>query len=289
VKLQKISNIFYQIFKNSWYFRIWVFFWIVCALAGFSCLIILGGRARINYNEKDVRTWIENATSIAFPQFHFRTTGTELITSCTCSHQNTVLSGMQCQPFNGVIPPLSQCTAIDSSKVLAVQSESHSYGDLSNSRIHCTIWTDGSSGNTLIDFGIEGKNVAYYGGNSYSGIWFAANDHTWIMLQKAIYKPGHGEATTEWNRNLLYHSTLQQTGLYNVSVIMSSFSVQHWEQIDAYNGWMGLGDIGGFVFFMLILHAILMIIIGFFMNNDSTFLNKGEEVRDEGKSTLLHS
>jgi len=46
--------------------------------------------------------------------------------------------------------------------------------------------------------------------------------------------------------------------------------------MDIYNGWMTVGDIGGIAFFGVILHTIVMIIVGLFLANSSTFLG-GEQ------------
>lgn len=63
---------------------------------------------------------------------------------------------------------------------------------------------------------------------------------------------------------------------YNFHMVIGigSFNVMHARDVDEFNGWKGVGDIGGLVFFLYILHTILMIIIGFFVNNDSKFLNR---------------
>lgn len=54
--------------------------------------------------------------------------------------------------------------------------------------------------------------------------------------------------------------------------------MRHIVEYDSYNGWMALGDIGGFAFFMMILHTMVMMCIGVCFNNDSQFLGgRGQE------------
>jgi len=259
--------------KHSWYFRIYALFWLVFALAVLSCLIILGQKSTKDLKEKDIRVWVENATSVAFPQFHFRVGGGEnqQILSYNCWHS---LSPIQTQPCsNG--SPLRSCFAVNSSLIFA--HNNYVSEQLEDERIYCNITTINATGDTLLAFEIEGTNIAVYGGNSYASVWVAPNAFAWVMLQKSIYTPSSGPVLTEWERTLLYHDDeIAGVGQFTIAVIIGSFAVQHWDQIDSYTGWMAAGDIGGFSFLCIIVHTILMILIGICMPNDSIFLKKTE-------------
>jgi hypothetical protein len=73
-----------------------------------------------------------------------------------------------------------------------------------------------------------------------------------------------------------------------VSVIIESFGVEHYEQRSVYNGWMAMGDVGGFAFFLLILHTIVMLGVGVFLANDSRFLHSsGQEMGSAAEQSPL--
>jgi len=262
-KIQQIANDI----RVSRYFDIWLAFWAVCAIVGFACLIILAQQAQTDLTEKDVRVWIENATTINFPQFHIRFGGgeNETIVSQMCWHMGSQMQIMSCVQ-EGVVQPGDTCFSVNSSYTVADQTIDGS------ERIQCFIESWITPGDTLMAFEFEGANVAAFGGNSYASIWFAPNSNAWIMLEKALYNQFDGPQLTEWRRSLLYHSTVSQLGHYNVTIIIGSFAVQHWDQVDSYTGWMSAGDIGGFAFFLVILHSIAMLVVGVFLNNNATFL-----------------
>jgi len=125
--------------------------------------------------------------------------------------------------------------------------------------------------------------VANFGGYSYSGTWFSADNAAWIMLEKAFYTSS-GQVLTMWDQTLLYHSTVAPPGVYNVSVILGSYMVQHWDQENMYNGWMSTGDVGGFAFFCIMIHTILMALVGIALDNNSTLL-KGNKDRQDPMQT----
>jgi len=252
--------------QTSWYFRIWLLMWIVCAIVTFACLIILGSRSNKGNEHQDIQIWRENATTLNFPQFHIRVGGSEsfVILSYQCSYMGTPLQTMACAGQQ----PSNQCFAVNSSGIAVANNISSPQEE---SRIECSIFTTNTSGSTLLAFEIEGANVASYGGNSYASVWFSANDRTWVMLEKAFYSAS-GQVLTLWDRTLLYHSTVSVPGSYNLTVILGSFIVQHWDQVNSYNGWMSTGDVGGFAFFCVIIHTILMAVVGIALDNNSTLL-----------------
>jgi len=257
-------------FKNSWYFRIWTFFWLICALVSFSALIILGSLSNLDNQQQDIRIWRENVSSLNFPQFHFRVGGQENVNflNYNCWHLGMPVQIIACTNSRG-----DDCFALSSSNISAPNNINAPF---ESARIDCTIITTNTSGNSLLAFEIEGNNIASYGGNSYASLWFAPNNFAWIMLEQAIYTPSSGPVLTEWDRTLLYHSSVAVPGFYNVSVILGSFYVEHWDQVASYNGWMSTGDVGGFTFFCVIIHSIVMILFGIVLDNNSKFLTPSE-------------
>jgi len=101
---------------------------------------------------------------------------------------------------------------------------------------------------------------------------FAPNNHAWIMITKNEKKGSGDDSINLWTTRLEYQSTLKTDGYYGVSVIFETFDVYHYEETTLYDRWESVSDIGGFAFFMYILHAMFMSSINIFLENDSVYL-----------------
>jgi len=185
---------------------------------------------------------------------------------------------VQLMPCNN--PRENKCFAVNSSSIRVTFANA----PWDSLRIQCFITTTATNGNSLLAFDVEGNNVVTYGGNSFAAVWFSANQNAWIMLEQQIYSTP-SEVLTMWDRTLLYHSTVGIPTQYNVSIILGSQMVGHWDETTFDNGWTATGHMGGFAFFCIVLHTIVMLIAGFFLENNSTLLGKGNE---RSGDTLLH-
>jgi len=268
--------------RSSWYFRLWSFFWLVCAVTVFAALIILGKRTTMETEHKEAHVWFENASSITFPKFHVRvhdfynqlTTG-QMIQSKSCAHNNVPLTVTDCPAFGNNPPPPSQkCFTVPSDTVTSVNTGGNYYNQ--NAIIECNITTVGAENdsNAMLAWETEGVEISSYGGAAHS-VYFGASADTWIILDKEIaYVSGQGDMTF-WNKDLVVRSSNYTLGQYRIKVFIGTFEVPHFFFQNSYNAWMGVGDVGGFAFFTLILHTIVMMLLGICMENDSRFL-KGD-------------
>jgi len=263
--------------KHSWYFRVWGLLWIVCAVVVFAAFIILSKQSAQTFKEKDVQFWVENATQIYFPRFHFRTQGgNETIANLNCMWNSQVLAPKEC-PNTQFNTNMSFCQTIYGDSV---------YGNISNggnyslNRIYCNLTTTnntmGWGNNTMITWEIETEDTTVQF-NPFNPLFIAPNSFAWIMLEKSVYTSNSGVSTTLWSKDLLYHSTLVTPGQYNTVIIIGSYYVWHIEQANLYSGMMSTGEVGGFAFFTVILHSIVMLIVGMCMENNSSFLTGKEE------------
>jgi len=258
---------------HSWYFRVWALFWLVSALVAFSALIILSQSSNKAKQQEDIVLWVENATSIQYPRFHIRLDhrGDEIFYSTSCFFGTTLLSSMQCAPWGEFQPPLNQCIAFSSDSFTA----QNDFMQFFQNHIYCTINTTGFGylGNQMAVFELEGHDVFTMGGMAFEGTYFAPNNNAWILLEKNLFQPHSTKSQIQlWEKKLIYHSTIQESNYYNFTTMIGSFFVKHYDPTDTYNGWMTIGDIGGVSFFMVIIHTLVMIIFGLFLNNSSTFL-----------------
>jgi len=260
--------------KHSWYFRVYGFFWIFFAIFTFAVLIILGQQSTAAQNEPTFLFWRENATSINFPRFHFRINNLvdTFNQSVVCSFNGQILATVPCSSWKGTTHPLNRCQAVAAENTIA----ENQYRKFEERRIFCSFTTNyqtATTDNLMVSFELEGEHIANFGANAYSSMWLAPNNNTWILLNKGyITFFGHPERE-EWERELVYHSTVSQPGFYQVSILINRFWVVHGEQSDQYTGWMALGEIGGFGYFFLLLHTLVMMLAGICLNNDTKFLS----------------
>jgi len=121
------------------------------------------------------------------------------------------------------------------------------------------------------------------GSRYHNTLWLSPRSGlgVFVLLRKAFLQP-QGSMSRElagpsgipvWEKSQIYHSTVSTPGYYSVRTSISSFRVNHYEQTDSYNGWMAVGGIGGFAFWMVILHTIVIAVVGFVFSNESKFLN----------------
>jgi len=274
--IERVKQIAHD-FGSSWYFRIWALFWLVAVLVAFSAMIILSKQAEQSKVDKDIEVWIENASQIQFPRYHFRLDhrGVEVFSNVQCVFGTEILANHACESFHGYMPPQNQCMAVWADSLTA-------YNDWNRetTRIQCTIETLGAGpqGNLIMAFDLEGQHVFGFSGGAFESTWFAPNDNAWIMLEKNLLQVSKNEPQIQlWSKSLLYHSTESNPNFYNVTVIVGSFFVNHWDPRVVYNGWMTVGNIGGVAFFMVCVQTVAMIIFGIFLSNNSTFLNGSGE------------
>jgi hypothetical protein len=272
---ESISNIVDDI-KTSWYFRVWAVLWFVCAVVVFAALIILGGRSAEAAREDDFRFWIENATSIAFPQFHFRLEDdNEAIDVSTIRCRHTELP-VNFGPCNSGLP-MTLCFTVLASSIVAQNVWNHPRGDRI---VHCSFnATVPPNDNLMVAW--EAENPQATRGFGFDTQLVAPNNNAWITLVKEVFRPVRARRNYDngtdgfinWGAHVVYHSTVSVPGHYSITTAIESFRVAHIEQSDTYDGWMAMGDIGGFAFFLLILHSIVVFVVGIFLSNESKFLH----------------
>jgi len=270
-------------FKTSWYFRLWCAFWFICALVAFIGLIELSALSTESGKEKDWNTWIENATELEFPSFrlrfsHFDTSDETIVGLINCTQgRSNLITPRYCPGHTN----FSKCFFVDTSNIIL----KNEWGRFGEERITCNFNTIGWNTTENQNIGWEFHSPVGHLGPSryYSTLYLAPRSRpgAWVMLNKAYISPlsGDSEITGSnsrsipiWEKKFVYHSTLSTPGVYSITTMVSSFRVMHYEQTDTFNGWMAIGAIGGFAFWMVILHTICMIVIGIFFSNESKFL-----------------
>jgi len=255
---QQVSLILEDI-RNSWYFRIWAFAWIFCAIMSFSAMIIFGAESTQQGNDETWQLYVESVESIQYPDFKFETPETAFqnnIVAMSCNQQGVQISIGSC----GDNIPLSSCRVVSGSQVSA---------SISTNELVCTInVTEPTDANTLLGFQVLPQGDSF---NMFD-TWIRPDNSAFILLTKTTIEWDGTSSNTVWGRSLMYHTSVQVPNYYVVTLSMDQFYVYHYEQTDLYNRWMSVGDTGGYAFFMYIIHTVFMWIVGIFFENDSRFL-----------------
>jgi len=281
-------------FKTSWYFRIWAALWFVCALVAFIGMIELSVRSNEAGKEKDWNYWVENATSLEFPNFRFffnhRGESTEsFVGKASCHHLGVPLVTGNCK---GEVDT-TKCFTVASSGITV---QNHIDSHEADETIYCSFNSTGFNDtiNQLVGWELDFTHPNL-GSRYHNILWLAPRNPpgVWVLLRKAFIQP-EGSMSSElagpsgipiWEKSQVYHSTVSTPGHYVVRTTISSFRVNHYEQTNSYNGWMAVGGIGGFAFWMVILHTIVIAVVGFVFSNESRFLN-GDSHGTEHKPIL---
>jgi len=251
--------------KSSWYFRLWLLFWIVCAALSFGSLIVLGSRSSLLSKHSVWESWVESATSMNYPQFSFFLAddeSTNTLTDVVCTRGGGLI--LHKYPCANGLPYPGRCVMIDGTGVEASQ--------LMNN-LRCTVnLTSPSSATKIMGFNIV--NDQDFGTNV---LWIAPSQNSEIQLEASkVTSYTTSSVKTLWRKVLFYLTTVVETGTtqyYEIAVKIGNFNIIHFqEDSPTYVGWMAVGEIGGFAFFCVILHTLVMGFFGLFLENNSKFL-----------------
>jgi len=245
--------------QTSWYFRIWALLWVVCFIMWFVNFGILAKESSQDIEQGAQIVRVSLVDSLAFPKFHFRVGDAFKFQNVSCKYNTTDLAMYPCAGGSA----LDECFAIDGENIKVKRVG----GD---TRIVCQMGSTAQpSQDVIIAWELEG--ATNFGTDSYASVWIQSSDDSWVLLTKTVFSSG-----IEWVRSLLYHSSQAKTGIWGVSVILNSFNVLTYsDTTDLYNGWQAASDFGGFAFFLVILHTLVMLLVSTILTNDSRFL-KGD-------------
>jgi len=267
--------------KSSWYFRFWALSSLALGIIGFVCLIVLGAQSTHARLDPASTLWFENASSIYYPRFHYRSKEGMSITNVSCHHFLAPVETGLCEPYHGYLPSLSECVAVYAQTIEIINSPEHEFFDMG---VSCNITTVGNStevGN-LIAFEIEEENYYVVGPDPIPSLWIAPTDRAFVILEKGVTKVNKKTTINDWARTLQYQSTVSRNGFYDVKTVIQDFGIFHIDVQNTYNGWKAIGDIGGFAFSLVCFQSLFMIAIGLCFYNNSVFLRHSEQTPSGG-------
>jgi len=251
--------------KSSWYFRVWLVLWILLMVVWWVALGILSDHSEKASKHKVQQYYVEHESKIRFPEFRlrFKLQPGQMLSEFNCFYGDPAVAGATVPV--GAIASLCEfndtCISVASQTVEACAT----YSPKCNDRLVCVLNVTGAVTPFLVAWELlQGERIGF---NEYAQVWIQANDAAWVLLTKEVHHDKVG-----WNRELVYHSANFPNTYWGIVTIINTFNVEHYEELDLYNGWQATADIGGFIMFLLIFHTFTMFIVGVFFENDSTFL-----------------
>jgi len=265
--------------KTSWYFRIYAITWLLFAVTTFSSLIILGQRATAGQSRGIWSLWIENAaTGLTFPPFTVRLADDEqqnIIDSVVCRGSDGYLNLVPTEPCPDGSPYPSKC--------VYVQADHASAATPTDNGFDCYFNVTAPASNMQDKILLIQINET----NSFgpSTLYVNPNSNAWVSIGKTGVNDGSSaQENFIYHLSLTYRTTVIQGDFFNVHFAYDSFSVFHWFKSMGYDTWLSVGGIGGFAFFMVILHTAFMWLIGLCLTNDSKFLIHNEHESSSSSS-----
>jgi uncharacterized membrane protein len=255
--------------KSSWYFRLFAVLWLISFIMFWVSIGVFGERSQTGSKEPAWRLWFENDTKsgIEYPPFHFRLPRHErnvTIDYASCQWSAITLVKQACADGE----PMTRCISFETSGFGASPAEDW---------LRCTINTTATADwreDRLIEFDTNHNINRTRPGSS---LFIGPNRFALVTLHKTMVRRSSGKDFPLWQKQLQYHSSVWTNHTFHVVLSFASFETIHLEQYDFYTGWMGVADIGGFMFFMTILVAIGMVAVGCVFSNDSKFLSNSHK------------
>jgi len=266
--LQNVTAILHDL-KTSTYFRIWAFLCFVAVNVGIVAFFILSIRSSQSGSSRDWQFWISAESMMSYPSFHFQCADNLVFNTFSCVHHTQT----------GVAPVLTrQCPdgagGLSVCRTVIAEQISASFGEnFMSDSVTCIITTNNVNAtdlNQMIKFQVEG-------GSFNPSTWVAPNRKAVIGLSKMAFATDSDDDDDDqlwaWRSQLEYHDSRFDSYSYAIEVTFSSFSVQHFELADSYDGWRSTGDIGGFAYLLVMFHVVIMWCVNLFMEKNSKFLN----------------
>jgi len=271
--------------KHSWYFRIYALLWIVCAIVAFSALIVLSHASEENQKNPGYRVWTEFPTKLLFPNFDvFVRSAVEEFTGAQCYYNyggsdNKTIPTSSCQ-FGW---SQDYCLTVNANTTYATYPTNENIPDIwiRPEALFCLFYTSYNASaaynndtDTILGVRIWGDKAPYF---AYPG---TITDMIVSQMEISQKQRDNGNQRVQYQAQTSVASNWVPNGArFGIMFRFLNFHVTYFEQQDLFNGWMGIGAIGGFAFFLYLLHWGVMALIGMFIANDSKYLGGSDRAK----------
>jgi len=254
--------------KTSWYFRVYLFVWLLLACAAFAGLVTFAARSSYNNSVSPALIYITNVSQIPFPSFTIQTNQGDSQNQIGYTYcwfpQGSSNQLVTSPPCSGT--PSQTCVTVNASAITATPS---------NNAIYCSI-TLNTPNSPNVDKTLV---ITFDGSSSLGGVTYVQpNNHAVILLQETIVDVWDDDDDSPaylWDSDVVYQSTVQNGTNFQLTMMINSFDVISFLDSDGFDAWQSAGAIGGFSFLMYVVFHIFMGIVGCVITPDSKFLGIG--------------
>jgi len=258
--------------RSNWYVRFWFILWIPFAILAFVCLVELGHQSEQAKSHKEVEVSFGNQSYLIIPNFHFHTDGTDTISNSSCTYRNSPIQTGPCSSWNNFKPNPLNCQAVLANTLKIIPQ----IGQFTDLGISCNISMEGNDSQygQVLGWGFDGFGNFVGGPVGHTPFYIHPTAGAIIELTKGEIIVNSHLSVDDWGARLQYFSSNSTAGFFHVRVQVMGFGVFTFRLENVYDGWKAVGGIGGFFWFMVFCHTIVMIVVGFFLSNkESLFLN----------------
>jgi len=274
-----------QDLKTSWYFRIWLLLWIVCAVVSFAAFILFIEAGHRTPEHNDQRVFFTNETSINFPPFQFIDPMDSPFlefneSSVSCQWNNLFVPFASCIPQGytstaDCAEPLLTIIRPSSGSVVVASQPDNSASQAIVCWVNVTL-NNAARVNAYLGYQRLGNNIAPY--------WLQGYSYSQILLTPQIQ-----DGVMVWESSMSYLGQvawpegdihLQTSAFFWVEIVINNFQILNYENVPndlSSKGWSMGAQIGGFAFFTYIIHWLAMILVAVFLDNNSKLLGSREQ------------
>jgi hypothetical protein len=256
---------------TSWYFRIWLVCWIVGGAVIFAAVVLFASDHTFISPADKLQSSLINATVLSFPRFQFRygdnTDGDYVIENVACFHNDKEVAISACDG-SGIAD--GHCTEVRGDKEKAYNEFNR---PTKNRRLDCTVITSSNYMKPLppLLFDIQGE---HWGQESMVTQTLHPSEGMMIHIARTEFQKNSKTYTVDWEPYVTYYSPDSVRDQYKIRVQFNDFRVFRYNQVDTLNitEWENCAWIGGFILFMWMIHSMVMLIVGLFLDNNSLVL-----------------
>jgi len=259
---------------EGWYCRVWAVLMFCVFASAFSGLVVFSLDSSYNSNRLDWNMFFTIQDEVKYPAFYFRTERnglndpTFLRANCSLDLGRTRLP-LQLQQCGGEFKNFTGRCLLSPNTEEVNRANRRDGTGMIFCQFQMQVTPSLNSQDEILLFGIDGESREF---RTFRHSYLFPNNMTHIGLERIEIRPMFRPVEYNWIKTVNYLSSDHSPGFYHVGVQIDSFRQIHYVQGNDDPGFVAVGDIGGFTYFLLLIHIVLMFFVGFCLPNKSKFL-----------------
>jgi hypothetical protein len=232
------------------YAKIWCVLWIVFGLVAFIGGVMLASEAH-GSRDPTYRLAVVETDRITLPSFRF-----DIV-----SGTSTTFTTYACATQSGQIVPLKPCGPTNSPNQCLQTDGPSVYAMPTDNKMTCIMAGSNGDANFMV-------KVSSPGAPDYRlfTTYIHSTDGAVVYLDRVQFS-SHSSKTLYYTLTSEYFSAAAQPGAVNIEFVVPTFETYNWIQWSPFSGWNAFGTMGGMIFFIYLLHSLVMLLVGAFFEN----------------------